>query len=115
MGIVDMREDLAAAASTVVGVHGYQYRPPAPKAGDAWPRLGAMPRDPRSGQFEARWQLIVMLPQVEKAASEWIDGYAWQLVEAIEPYGYVDQLAPAVLPTQAGDQMVLEIQLRGEM
>lgn len=115
MSIVDTRADLAAAASGVVGIVGYPYRPPAPKAGDAWPLLGSMDRDPDTGQFAALWRLVVMLPQAEQAASAWMDARLWDLVDAVSPYGFVDRMNPAVLTTGAGDQMVLEIQLRTEM
>lgn len=115
MGVADMRADLAAAASTVAGVKGYPYRPPAPAAGDVWPLMGSMDRDPASGQFMALWRLVVMLPQAEQAASAWMDTHLWDLVDAVTPYGWVDRMNPAVLTTGAGDQMVVEIQLRGEM
>lgn len=115
MGIQSMRSDLAAAVSMVTGVKGYQYRPPAPTTGDAWPLMGSMDRDPDSGQFMALWRLVVMLPQAEQAASEWMDTHLWDLVDAITEYGWVDRMNPAELTGSAGGQFVLEISLRGEM
>lgn len=110
-----MRDDLAAAASTVPGVKGYPKRPPAPRAGDAWPMFRSAPRDPESGQFFALWRVIVMLPQDEEAAIAFYDERMWAFVDAFQPYGYVDNLEPARLQTSAGELMVFEIQLRGEM
>lgn len=116
MSIVDMREDLAGAASTVVGVKGYRKRPPAPTAGDAWPMLRSLPRDEDSGQFFALWRLIVMLPQDEEAALKFIDEHVDALADALQPVAHVEDAGqPARLQTSAGELMVLEIQLRGEM
>ena len=115
MGVVSMRADLAAAVSTVAGVTGYPYRPPAPREGDAWPLMGSMDRDGDSGQFAATWRLIVMLPQAEHAASMFMDERLWDLVDAVAEFGWVDRMNPALVITSAGDQNAIEIQLRGEM
>lgn len=113
MSLTGTREAIATAASTAPDVIGYAYRPITPRPGDTWPLLGPMERADGLA-FYVTWRVIVFLPQDERAASEWIDTHVEDLVDALEPVGFVDRIEPAVISTSAGDQIALQITMRGE-
>lgn len=113
MSLVGDREAIAAALSAVAGVKGYAKRPKATKAGDGWPLLGPMERGPGLS-FTATWRVLVQLPADEVAASEWIDSHHEDLVDALEPVGFVDRIEPVVFDTEAGEQLGLQLTIRSE-
>lgn len=111
MSLTGYRAEIAAALSTVTGVTGYAYRPTTPKPGDAWPLLG--PLDRTDGLiFEPSWRVLVLLPQDERAASEWIDGNYENLVDALLPVGFVDRIEPVSLDVGGSNQYALQISMR---
>lgn len=113
MSLTDDREAFALALSNVGGVAGYAYRPPAPRAGDAWPLLGAMDRaDGRA--FINSWRVLVFLPQDERAASMWMDSTIDDLVDALEPLAFVDRVEPVSIGPEAAPQYALQITMRSE-
>lgn len=109
----DYRAALASALTTVAGVTGYAYRPTAPAPGDAWPLLGALERA-EGMAFYVTWRVMVFLPQDERAASEWIDTHYEDLVDALEPWGFVDRIEPVGLTASGTEQYALQITMRGE-
>lgn len=113
MSLVGDRAAIAAALSGATGVTGYEYRPTTPRPGDAWPLLGAMERADGLS-FYVTWRVLVLLPQNEQAASEWMDAHTEDLVDALEPLGFVDRLEPAVITANSADQYALQITMRSE-
>lgn len=113
MSIAGTRADIAAALDTVTGVRGYAYRPPAPRAGDAWPLLGALERA-EGLAFYVTWRVLVLLPQDERGASDWLDAHHEALVDALEPIAFVDRVEPVTIAAAGGDQFALQIIMRGE-
>lgn len=116
MSLVGKRAEYKAALDLVADVTGYEYRPSTPKAGDAWPHLGAGNRDDRSGQFLIGWSVGVYLPQDERTASAWIDDHIGELVDTLESEGagYVEAFSPANFGTDPSHVYGLLITMRGE-
>jgi class 3 adenylate cyclase len=113
MSLVGDRQAIAAALSGVAGVRGYAYRPKTTKPGDAWPLLGRMDRA-AGDAFTINWRVLVLLPQDEAAASEWIDSHVEQLVDALAPVGFVDPIEPVALGASGSDQYALQITMRSD-
>lgn len=113
MSLTDDREAFATALTTVDGVKGYAYRPPAPRPGDAWPLLGAMDRADGLA-FIVSWRVLVFLPQDERAASMWMDAHVDGLVDALEPLAFVDRIEPVNTGPDAAPQYALQITMRSE-
>lgn len=113
MSLVGDRAEIAAALSTVDGVKGYAYRPAVLRAGDGWPLLGPLERADGLS-FTATWRVFVVLPQDEQAASEWLDARHEDLVDALEPAGFVDRIEPVELSTEAGGLLAIQITMRSE-
>ena len=109
------RAEIAAAASTVADVHGKVFRPPTPKAGDAWPRVSTMNRGDDK-LMRVTWQLIVFLPQDERAASVWWDGHVDALIDALEyaQVGFVEAVEPADISTSGAVQYGMAITMGSE-
>lgn len=103
------RAAIAAALSTVTGVKGYQYRPPTPKPGDAWPTLPTLDRQ-ADLIWRPTWTVVVFLPQDERAASDWLDAHFDAIVGALQTGPiYPETAEPGLMNTGAGDMYVLEI------
>lgn len=107
------RQAIATALSTVQGVRGYEYRPPTPRPGDAWPTLPSLELE-HGLMWQATWTVIVFLPQEERAAAEWLDARFLEIAAALREPGLATAAQPAVMPTSGGDQYVLEITMRSE-
>ncbi|MEV4384390.1 hypothetical protein AB0J68_01475 [Micromonospora sp. NPDC049580] len=113
MSLVGDRTEIGIALSTVEGVRGYAYRPTVLAAGDGWPMLGPLER--AGGlSFTATWRVFLVLPQDEQAASEWLDTHHEDLVDALEPTGFVDRIEPVELSTEAGPLLAIQITMRSE-
>src|SRR5688572_22278641 len=99
MSLTGKRDAFEAALEGVTGVKGYAYRPGAPRPGDAWPQWAGGAVDDASGQIMNGWSVLVMLPQPERAADEWIDDHAQLIAHALERahVAYVEGFAPANL------------------
>lgn len=113
MSFADTRQVLATVLSAVPGVTGHAHRPSTPAVGDAWPVLGPWLRGAGDG-FLVTWRVRVMLPQDEEAASTWLDDHWPPLYYALKPCGHVQQGAPALLQSSAGDLYALEITMIAE-
>jgi hypothetical protein len=108
------RAEIAAALSTVDDVRGYEFRPAAPRTGDAWPLLGPLERDTGS-VFITTWRVRVLLPQGEREASTFIDAHVDAIYDALQPVAYVDRIEPVTLQvTGGGEQFALEFTMRSE-
>jgi hypothetical protein len=112
-GLTGTRMALADALSTVADVRGYDYRPAAPKTGDAWPLLGPLDRD-EGNAFMVTWRVHVLLPQDERQASQWWDAHWAALYFALKPQAFVVRAEPITLPAAGGEQLAFEITLRAE-
>lgn len=106
------RNAIAAALSTVPGVRGYAYRPPAPREGDAYPTLPTLDLD-RGLVWRPTWTVNVILPADERSASTWIDANFLAIVAALRSgNGFPESAEPALMQTPDGPLYVLEITLR---
>lgn len=114
MSLSGQRAVIAAALSTVGGVHGYEMRPTTPNEGDAWPLLG--PGDRQAGTaFTLTWAVRVFVPQAEVAAADWWDAHWPDLFSALEKRaGTVMRFAPVAVPAEGGQQLMYEITLMTE-
>lgn len=113
MSLTGDRAAIAAALTAVDGVTGHTYRPTTARPGDAWPLLGALERAEAS-VFYVTWRVLVMLPQDERAASEWVDDRVGDLVDALQPHGFVDRIEPVALAASGSEQLGLQITMRSE-
>lgn len=109
----EARQDLAAVLATVPGVKGYEFRPPAPKAGDAWPLLTVADRG-RARNFEGSWRIMLALGQDERTATRLLDDLLPELVDLVDPVAYVEQVIPVTINTEAGEAFAAEIRVRRE-
>lgn len=113
MSLVGERLGIKQALDTATGVQGFEYRPTTPRAGDAWPLLGALDRADGLS-FYTTWLVLVFLPQDERAQSAWIDEHAEEIVDALLAVGFVDRIEPVILTAGSGDQYALQITMRSE-
>lgn len=112
MSLQTDRQALADLLSTAPGVTGHPYPPAAPAAGDAWPRLPSLARE-HGLVWRPTWKIIVGLSFDEREASAWVDEHFGDLVAALDAGRcQVDAAEPAVMGTDAGDLLVLEVTLR---
>ena len=113
MSLTGDRDAIAAALSGVPGVTGYPYRPSTPRAGDAWPLLGAIDRA-EAMTFYVNWRILVFLPQSERGASDFIDARWEDLVDALLPVGFVERIEPVALGPAGAEQFAAQILMRSE-
>lgn len=107
------RAEIVTALNTVSGVKGYANRPTALKPGDAWPLLPSL--DLQDGLvWRPTWTVLVVLPQAEKAAAEWLDSHFMAIVSALRVPGFAESAEPINYETSGGDLLVLAITLRSE-
>ena len=107
------REDIREALTDVDGVSPAAYRPTVLKTGDAWPLLSLLERGD-GWAFTRTWRVFVVLPQDERAASDRFDALVPDLLDALEPIGYVDRFEPVKIETSGGDLLALAVTLRSE-
>lgn len=112
MSLDDDRTAIATRLNAVSGVQGYDYRPPAPVPGDAWVTLPSLALE-QGLVWRPTWTVNVCLPADERDASLWIDSHFIPLVEALRGgNGFPEAAEPAIMPTNMGDLLILEITLR---
>lgn len=113
MSNAQKRAEIAAALTTAGQVHGYARPPAVPAVGDAWPRWRGAERD---GGLVQTWAVIVVLPQDELRADEWVDQYGYDLANALEDAGvfFVTGIEPAKVQVESGDMYALMITGRSE-
>lgn len=114
MSLMNDRQEIAALLSTVEGVTGRKFRPTGLKTGVAWPLLDSLNRDDQSGQFAATWRVVVILPEDEQKASEWFDSHHEPIADALESFGYADQIEPGSLDADGSDIPIMILTLRRE-
>lgn len=113
MSLATDRAAFAALAGSVPGINGYPDMPPAPAAGDAWPRLARLDLD-RGLVWRPTWNVMVALPADSAAQSAFIDGTFLPLVTALRDgaNGFPESAEPVWVPTSMGEVLALEITLR---
>lgn len=102
MTLLSVRQELAAALSTVAGVTGYTDPPTVMAAGGAWPLLTSLSTAEYlpAGLFLAQWRVIVVTGGTPEDALTWLDGAAFPLIlTALAPHGYVQQAQPVTIAT----------------
>lgn len=113
MSLIDARADIVTALNTVEGVTGYARRPTTLKPGAAFPRFAGAARGPGMS-FAMTWNVVVIVPQSEAAASDWLDSRAELIAAALDPVGYVDSFVPVKLETGDGDLHAIQFVMREE-
>jgi len=108
------RAEISAALSTVAGVTGYELRPTAPKAGDAWATWAGVERGPARSAWAALWRVIVILGPQEEDAVVQADTLLPDLVDTLSAVTWVDGAEPVIVTTDSGPLMALEITTRSE-
>lgn len=98
----EVREKIAAAASTVEGVRCSEYFRQTTKPGDALVRLDRLNRDETGFGYMAVWQVVVMLPQDLAAAEKWLDEHTDFLITAISEELVVTTVTPQQLALDTG-------------
>ncbi len=88
---MSVRDDFAAALSSVPAVTGSVIRPRVPKTGCAWPRWAGAERN-ADGVLEDSWHVLVLVPDDERAQDLWIATNLQLLVAAITPVAYIDAI-----------------------
>ncbi len=113
MSNAQTRQDIAAALSTVAGIHGHAVRPAAMNEGDAWPQWrGGVPR---AGAVENTWSVLIVMPQANDITADgFADSHGEALLEALRPVLYFDSIAPAEIPVESGQMYALLITGRAE-
>lgn len=87
---MSVRDDFAAALSSVAGVRGSIIRPRVPKTGCGWPRWAGAERN--DGVLEDSWHVLILVPDEPRAQDQWIAEHLQPLVEAITPVAYIDAI-----------------------
>jgi hypothetical protein len=87
---MSVRDDLAAALSSVPGVTGSPIRPRAAKTGNGWPRWAGAERD--QGVLADSWHVLILVPDDARAQDQWIADHLQSLVEAITPVAYIEEI-----------------------
>jgi hypothetical protein len=113
MSLARGREAIVDALRPVVGVKPHTYRPTTPNVGDAWPLLGPLERD-QGWAFIVTWRVLVLLPQDERAASDWLDANLEAIFDALNPAGFVDRAEPVTITAGGSEQFALQLTIRGE-
>lgn len=107
------RQTIAAAVSTVDGLHGHENRPTAPAAGDAWALVAELNRGPAK-VFETTWRVAIVLSGDVGTATDQFDTLIPQVCDALSAELYVDSARPLTIPTEAGSLYGVEIIGRSE-
>jgi hypothetical protein len=111
----EIRQALADAANTVVGINCTPYFRQSTKPGDAMVRLDRKRRDDSGFGFMATWQVVVILPQDFAAAEKYLDEMAPALVEAVSQELVITDVTPQQLALDTATVPVVFIQgNRGE-
>lgn len=114
MSLSGQRAELAAILSDVAGVSAAAYRPRSLTAGSAWPQLVDLTRTAEVPDLAARWRVWVVLPAEEIAASVWMDDHVGPIDDALAEFGYVEQIEPVSIKTDAGDVNAVTFTIRRE-
>jgi hypothetical protein len=93
----EVRELLAAAASTVEGINCDPYYRQSPKSGDAMVRRAGTVYPPNSFGGVVTWQVLVVLPQDLRAAQMFLDDVIPLVAVAISPELDVTSVTPQQL------------------
>ncbi|MDG4799050.1 hypothetical protein [Micromonospora sp. WMMD980] len=113
MDLAAGRKQLVDALSSAPDVTGHLFRPPKPRAGDAWPLLGAMERA-EGRAFTVTWRVLVFLPEGATGSAEWVEQHVNELVDALEPVGFVERIEPTTITDSDTERYALQISVRGE-
>lgn len=96
-----VREDLAAAASTVDGISCAPFYRQTTKPGDAMVRLARIEYPNVLGGM-VTWQVVVLMPADFAAAEKFLDDKLPALVDALSAYMIVNSATPAQLQLENG-------------
>jgi hypothetical protein len=97
------RQDIADAASTVIGVNVTPYYRQSMKPGDGCVSLLRMEQDDTRFGYMERWAVTIALSQDLKSAEEWIDTHADELIEALSTQMVVTAMMPMTLVMDSGN------------
>ncbi|MFT4010871.1 MAG: hypothetical protein QM655_12615 [Nocardioidaceae bacterium] len=111
---VEVREALAAAASSLDGVTCTPYYRQSTKTGDAWVHLASRAPGSTGFGYVDTWQVVVVLPQDLVAAEKWLDVRLSELLAALEPELVITTVTPTelALPSASSVNAVLVVGAR---
>lgn len=110
MNLLETRQDIVDALSTVDEVTGYLKRPTTARPGDAWVRLAGMEATGYRGLYTVTWVALVLLSADEGAAIEQLETLVPDLDDALRGVAAVTAYAPVSLTGgSGGEQPALEI------
>lgn len=95
------RTDLADILSTVPDLQGFEYRPDVLAEGAAYPLQGPLERGP-GNDFEVTWQIVIILPEDERKASDWFADHYVDIADALADFGYVERIEPGTVAADVG-------------
>lgn len=98
MSPTEVREAIATAASTAPGVTVTPYYRQITKAGEGMVRYDHTDYPNKFGGL-VTWQVVVMLPQDQRAAEQWLDQNGTALRVAVEPQLSIRSLTAIQLNT----------------
>jgi len=102
MSLLEDREAIAAAASTVEGIACSAHYRQSLTAGTASVRLAASNRASNGFGFVHTWQVWIALTQDVAAAERWMDAHLSELVTALDPELLVTSVTPSELVLAGG-------------
>lgn len=99
-----VRDDLAAAASGVLGVKTVSpYYRQTTKTGDGWVSLGRRDRDDTGFGFMDTWEIRVIAGQDLADAERWTETHADALVTALATHLVITAVIPVTLVMDTGN------------
>lgn len=113
MSMMDTRVLLATALDSVTGLVGHTFRPAIVKAGSAWPTLAELNRGPGDA-WAAAWDVTVVLGPDERQAANLTDDVFPELVDELEPIGYVESAGPVTFPISGTTMHALIVRVTSE-
>jgi hypothetical protein len=114
MNLSQNRDDIAAALNGVEGITGFSEPPNVFKAGAAWPLLGSLSNAMAPGVFAATWYVHLVTGGTPTEALAFIDEHLADVVDALGPVAWVEQIDPVALPTNSGNYYAVQLTLTRE-
>jgi hypothetical protein len=115
MTIAEGREEIVAALNSAAGISAFSTRPRALTVGSAWPRWRGFNRsDGSTGLMLSSWDCYVVVGRDELAADTFVDERGADLMDALQPAGWVTAIEPYQIVTDQGPMFAVQITITRE-